>query len=159
MCIRDRWSFARGVVANQYLAGIALGTLVNLMDLSLPVVLVGVLELFAQSATPCALFALGAALSQYRVAGSLGASAAICVMKTVIFPVGVWLVLRFVLELDSLWLSVAVVLAALPVGINTYLFAERYSTGVPLAAASTVVSTAVSMVTISLVLLLLGVST
>ncbi len=136
-----------------------LGTLVNLMDLSLPVVLVGVLELFAQSATPCALFALGGALSQYRVAGSLGASAAICVMKTVIFPLGVWLVLRFVLELDSLWLSVAVVLAALPVGINTYLFAERYSTGVPLAAASTVVSTAVSMVTISLVLLLLGVST
>ena len=153
------WSFARGVIANQYLAGIALGTLVNLMDLSLPVVLVGVLELFAQSATPCALFALGAALSQYRVAGSLGASAAICVMKTVIFPVVVWLVLRLVLELDPLWLSVAVVLAALPVGINTYLFAERYSTGVPLAAASTVVSTAVSMGTISLVLLLLGVST
>ena len=50
------------------------------------VVLVGVLELFAQSATPCALFALGAALSQYRVAGSLGASVAICVMKTVVFP-------------------------------------------------------------------------
>jgi predicted permease len=152
------WSFTRGVIANQYLAGIALGTLVNLMDVSLPVVLVGVLELFAQSATPCALFALGAALSQYRVAGSLGASVAICVMKTVVFPAGVWLVLRFVLELDPLWLSVAVVLAALPVGINTYLFAERYSTAVPLAAASTVVSTAVSMITISLVLLLLGVS-
>ena len=92
------------------------------------------------------------------MSGSLGASSAICMMKTVIFPVGVWLVLRFVLELDSLWLSVAVVLAALPVGINTYLFSERYSTGVPLAAASTVVSTAVSMITISLALLLLDVS-
>ena len=50
------------------------------------------------------------------------------------------------------WQAVMVVMAALPVGINTYLFAERYECGQALAGTAVVLSTAVSVVTLSIVL-------
>ena len=146
------WAMLKGITANQYLAGIALGVLVNLMGVPLPLPVLDVLQLISQSAAPCALFALGAALSQYRIAGAISASITISILKTLVFPAVVWLVTDRLLDLDPLWQAVLVLLAALPVGINTYLFAEQYRTGVPLAAASTVLSTGLSMITISIIL-------
>ena len=142
----------RGIIANQYLAGIALGVLVNLSGVQLPKLVMDVVALISQSAAPCALFALGAALSQYRVAGSIASSITISVLKTLVFPALVWLVAEGLLALDPMWQAVLVLMAALPVGINTYLFAEQYRTGVPLAAGSTVLSTGLSMITIPLIL-------
>jgi len=43
------------------------------------------------------------------------------------------------------------------VGINTYLFAERYQSGVALGGSGVVLSTAVSIVTISFILSMLAV--
>ena len=73
-------------------------------------------------------------------------------LKTLVFPALVWLVAEGLLALDPMWQAVLVLMAALPVGINTYLFAEQYRTGVPLAAGSTVLSTGLSMITIPLIL-------
>ena len=146
------WAMLKGIAANQYLAGIALGVLVNLMGIPLPLPVLDVLQFISQSAAPCALFALGAALSQYRIAGAISASITISILKTLVFPAVVWLVTDRLLDLDPLWQAVLVLLAALPVGINTYLFAEQYRTAVPLAAASTVLSTGLSMITISIIL-------
>ena len=146
------WAMLKGIAANQYLAGIALGVLVNLMGVPLPLPVLDVLQLISQSAAPCALFALGAALSQYRIAGAISASITISILKTLVFPAVVWLVTDRLLDLDPLWQAVLVLLAALPVGINTYLFAEQYRTAVPLAAASTVLSTGLSVITISIIL-------
>ncbi len=146
------WAMLKGIAANQYLAGIALGVLVNLMGIPLPLPVLDVLQFISQSAAPCALFALGAALSQYRIAGAISASITISILKTLVFPAVVWLVTDRLLDLDPLWQAVLVLLAALPVGINTYLFAEQYRTAVPLAAASTVLSTGLSVITISIIL-------
>ena len=51
---------------------------------------------------------------------------------------------------------VMVVMAALPVGINTYLFAERYECGQALAGTAVVLSTVVSVVTLSVALSMLA---
>jgi len=68
----------------------------------------------------------------------------------------VWQVARS-LGLPPLWQAVMVVMAALPVGINSYLFAERYQCAQPLAGSAAVISTGVSLVTLSVVLALVKV--
>ncbi|MDP7562908.1 MAG: AEC family transporter [Arenicellales bacterium] len=142
----------KGVVANQYLAGIVLGALVNFAGVSLPGPVDDILALVGRSAVPCALFALGASLSYYRISGALPAAVTMVMIKNVALPLAIWQIAERWLGLEPLWQAVMVLMAALPVGINTYLFAERYDSAVAVGGTATVLSTAVSVLTISLVL-------
>lgn len=146
-----------GLARNQYIVGIVAGLAWNLLALPLPGSIDSVLAMFAASATPCALFCVGASLARQRIAGEVPAAAAIASLKLVLFPLLVWLLGRFVFDLPALWLAVAVTVAAMPTGINIYLFAEQYRKGVALASTATVLGTAASVVTVTLVLTLLGV--
>lgn len=56
--------------------------------------------------------------------------------------------------LSGLPLAVMVVAAALPVGANVFLFAQRYEVGQDEIAASVAVSTALSLITVPLVIVL-----
>jgi predicted permease len=56
------------------------------------------------------------------------------------------------LAIDTLWTQVAVTVAALPAGVNAYLFAQRYDTGVRAATTTVFLSTLVSALTLSLLL-------
>ena len=149
------WSVLKSIVANQYVLGIGLGAIVNLTGLSLPGPVSDIIALVGQSAVPCALFALGAALSFYAIDGVLGRALVIVAIKNVLLPLLVWGV-SIRLGLPPVWQAVMVVMAALPVGINTYLFAERYECGQALAGTAVVVSTAVSVITLSVVLSILA---
>ena len=149
------WPVVKSIVANQYVLGIGLGAIVNLTGLSLPGPVSDIIALVGQSAVPCALFALGAALSFYAIDGVLGRALVIVAIKNVLLPLLVWGVSSR-LGLPPVWQAVMVVMAALPVGINTYLFAERYECGQALAGTAVVVSTAVSVITLSVVLSILA---
>jgi hypothetical protein len=52
-------------------------------------------------------------------------------LKTALHPALVWLLATRVFDLPASWTAVAVTLAALPTGINTYLFAQRYQVCAP----------------------------
>jgi predicted permease len=52
--------------------------------------------------------------------------------------------------------SVAILLAALPVGVNVYLFAVRYEGGQAESASAILLSSVVSLLTVTVVLLWLG---
>ena len=145
------WPVLKSIVANQYLLGIGLGAAVNLLGLSLPGPISQIIALISQSAVPCALFALGGALSFYAIEGVFSRALAVVAIKNLLLPLLVWWVSRQ-LGLPPVWQAVMVVMAALPVGINTYLFAERYDCGQALAGTAVVLSTAVSVVTLSIVL-------
>jgi len=149
------WPVVKSIVANQYVLGIGLGAIVNLTGFSLPGPVFDIIALVGQSAVPCALFALGAALSFYAIDGVLGRALVIVAIKNVLLPLLVWGV-SIRLGLPPVWQAVMVVMAALPVGINTYLFAERYECGQALAGTAVVVSTAVSVITLSVVLSILA---
>ena len=114
-------------------------------------------ETLGQAALPCATFDMGASLAQYRIAGSLAESGVLIGLKIVIHPLLVWLLATQVFDVAPLWVSVAVVMAALPTGVNAYLFAERYGTGIAQAATAVLVSTGITIGTLSLLLLVLGV--
>ncbi|MGB0253131.1 MAG: AEC family transporter, partial [Litorivicinaceae bacterium] len=67
-------------------------------------------------------------------------------------------ILGSLLDLDALWLSVATMLAAMPAGMNMYLFASRYHVSPPTATTSILISTISSIVTISIVIALLKIN-
>ena len=59
--------------------------------------------------------------------------------------------------LQPLWLSVALIAAAMPTGINVYLFGLRYDTGSAPAATAILLSTRLLVVNVAVVLLFFGV--
>ena len=59
-------------------------------------------------------------------------------------------------NLQPLWLSVALIAAAMPTGINVYLFGLRYDTGSAPAATAILLSTRILVVSVAIVLLFLG---
>ena len=146
-----------GMAKNPIMAGLALGLLFNLLDLGIPGPIDAIAETLGQAALPCATFAMGASLAQYRIAGSLAESAVLIGLKIFIHPLLVWLLATRVFDVEPLWATVAVVMAALPSGVNAYLFAERYGTGVAQAATAVLVSTGITIGTLSLLLAVLGV--
>ncbi len=150
------WNIARSLVTNPILMAMALGIIWNLLSWSLPGPLDSVIAKLGQAALPCALFALGASLAGYHVTGALPEALSGVALKLVLHPLIVWLLATYVFELQPLWRDVAVIIAALPVGVNVYLFAQRYETGAPAAAAAMLISTLLSVASLAGVLHLLG---
>ncbi|MEC9175954.1 MAG: AEC family transporter, partial [Pseudomonadota bacterium] len=72
-------------------------------------------------------------------------------------PALVWLLGTYVFDVPALWRDVAVLVAALPVGINVYLLAARYHAGEAAVASSLVLSAGLSFLTVTVVLHLLDV--
>ena len=78
-------------------------------------------------------------------------------LKLAVHPLAVWLLATLVFDVPPLWAKVVILLAALPVGVNVYVFATRYDAGQAESAAAILISNVLSVVTLPLVLLWLGV--
>lgn len=146
---------ARGVVTNPILVALVLGVLVNRTGLPLPDVGVRFAELVGAAAVPCALFATGAALRQFPLRGALPLVAVLVVLKGAVHPAIVYVLGTQLFALPPLSLTVAVILAAMPVGVNPYLFATRYRAAEAECATAIALSTALAVASISAVLVLL----
>ncbi|CAN5900035.1 AEC family transporter [soil metagenome] len=139
-------------------AGLAWAELTSLMPgLAVPGVLDKTLQALALAAAPCGLSMAGASLAHVGIKEHWQPAAAAAAVKLAAMPLLVWLAGRYVFTLDPLWLTVATLNAALPAGANVYLVAQLYRTGVGLATNAVVISTAGSVVTLSIILTLLGV--
>lgn len=147
---------AQQVFSNALTVGLMLGFTVNLLDITLPAPLAKAIELFARAALPAALFALGAILVFYKVTDDLKEVAVVSFGKLFIHPMTVYLLGRFVFNLPDELLKPVVIIAAMPPGINAYVFATMYENGREIAASSVLIATALSIATISAWLIFLG---
>ena len=145
----------KGLATNPIFLGLAAGLAANLAGLRAPRALDGMLVLIGGAALPCALFSLGAALRAYPLRGALPLALAVTGLKLGLQPIIVF-ALANLAGLPPLWVKVATLSAAMPTGINVYLFAARYRAGEAEAAAIILLSTALSPLSLSLVLVLLG---
>ncbi|WP_182085117.1 AEC family transporter [Aureimonas sp. ME7] len=139
---------ARNLSRNAIVVGLALGALWRLTGLPLNGLHGEVIRLVAETAGPLALFALGMSLPRYRIAGQLRVPGVLTVLTLLVQPSIVWAV-GTLLALPPLWLSVAVVGAACPIGVNAYLFSTHFRAGERLAASVILVSTVASAVTLT----------
>lgn len=141
-------------------AGLAWGEVTRLVPgLALPAVIDRILEALALAAPPCGLIMVGASLAHVGLKGHWQPAAVASAFKLAALPVLVWTIGRYVFPLDPLWLTVATLNAALPAGANVYLIAQMYGVGVARATNAVVISTAASVFTLSIALLLLDVQT
>jgi predicted permease len=99
---------------------------------------------------------MGLALNSYGLAGQTSAVTLMTLLKLVAMPAIAWTLAVHVFALSPLAAGVIVVLAAMPVGANAYLFAAAYDRAPGAVSGAIAVSTPLSLVTVSALLLLLG---
>jgi predicted permease len=112
--------------------------------------------MMARSGLPLALFALGGVLYRYEIRTNIPEVSAVAIIKLFIFPVLVYIMGTHVFELQTSVRNSAVLIAAMPPGINTYIFASLYNRAQQTAATSIVVCTGLSVFTITAWLTFLG---
>jgi predicted permease len=145
---------AKSLATNALVIGIALGIVVNLAGLPLPGVLTDALDLMIRAALPAALFGLGGVLYRYRPEGDLRTIAFVLAVSLVLHPATVW-ALGKASGLSLEQFRSAVLTAAMPPGVNAYLFANMYGVAKRVAASSVLLATAATILTAWLWLALL----
>ncbi|WP_370300608.1 AEC family transporter [Pseudooceanicola sp.] len=151
--------FVRSVLSamfnNTLIMGIALGFLFNISGLAIPGVVDDALQLIIRAALPCALFALGGVLVQYRPEGDLRAITFVCAISLLLHPTLVWLFGTALAVPQDLFRS-AIMNSAMPPGFNAYIFANLYGRAKRVAASSVLTATGASVLTVWLWLIALG---
>jgi malonate transporter len=109
--------------------------------LALPAWIDEILATLGSAVVPLCLVLIGVSLSQYGVQGHLRGATALTLGKLVLLPAVVLVVAHWGFGLAGLPLAVLVMMAALPVGSNALLFAQRYATLEAEATAAIVAST------------------
>src|SRR3546814_17256489 len=104
------------------LAGIAYGQ----SGVALPVAAERFLALLGSAAAPCALFALGASLTAFKVSGDVKKTLAIVAMKLLVHPAIMAVFALYVFELPPLVAAVAILTAACPAGAHVFVMARQY---------------------------------
>lgn len=145
---------AQELVRNPIIMGLLAGLVANLIGLRLPEGLDRAVELLGASAVPCALFAMGASLAGYPLFGDVAPAILLAAVKLLLHPLLVWILAVPVFGLDGIWVPVAVTMAAMPSGVNAYLFGARYNAAPGVAARTVLLATVLSLGTITGVLLL-----
>ena len=141
-----------GLVTNPILWGIAGGLLLNFLGVPLPPMLDQLAAMLGGAALPTALFALGANLSRFRLTRTLRELLLLTGLKTLAQPALIYVLGAYVFDLAPVSLAVAVTMAALPTGINAYLFAARYDVAAPEATSTILLSTLLSVVSLGFLL-------
>ncbi|MDF1792221.1 MAG: AEC family transporter [Thalassobaculaceae bacterium] len=147
----------KGLVTNPIIIALLLGVLANLLGIKLPGFVDTLTSTLGRAALPCAVFAMGASIAAYRIAGAVRQATVGTVLKLTLHPLLVWLLATHVFTVEPLWRDVAVILASLPVGVNVYLMAQRYQAAVAQSATAILLSTGLSVFTVAGVLWLLDV--
>ena len=143
------------IATNTIVLGLMAGLLFNWLALDLPEAIDNTISWIGRAALPCALFVLGASLSRYKLAGHFSQAGTVIALKMALHPLLVWILAFYVFQVEYVWGAVAVLIAAMPVGINSYVFAEKYQVCIAPLATAILISTTLAMGSLSVVLSLL----
>lgn len=139
-----------GLLKNPMIVSIVLGLGWSALKLPIPGVMNDFLETLGGAATPGALFAIGASLASKSaerpfVAGWLSGC------KLLLHPVFVAFSALYLFPVERFDAAVMIAAAALPVAGNVYILAEHYRVAPQRVSASILISTALAVVTVSVV--------
>jgi predicted permease len=146
---------ARRALVHPVVLPVMLGLLYNLTGLPVPGPVDDVLATLGQAVIPVSLVTIGLTLAHYGIAGHAARAVALSLGKLVVQPAAVFALTYWGLGLRGLPLRVAVLCAALPIGANVLLFAQRYDVLQAETTGAIVASTLAFLVTGTLWLLLM----
>lgn len=145
------WTVAVGLIKNPMIVSISLGLLVSAGNYPIPVPVNDFLTLLGAAATPGALFAIGASLAS-KSAERPAIAAWLSFCKLILHPAAVAIAALFLFDVDPYAAGVMIAAASLPVAGNVYILAQHYGVAPTRVSASILMSTAASVVTVSLVI-------
>lgn len=149
--LRVLWAAAQGVLRNPVVVAILLALAWRAGGLAMPAPVHRFLAMIGAAGPPLALFCLGATLPRPSRWSDLREVVLAALLKLVAMPALVAL-LAYLAGVRGLAFSVVVLAAALPTGANAFLLARRFATMMETSATTVVVSTALSVVTLTLLL-------
>ena len=145
----------RGVFLHPIVIATVLGFLVLASGIRLPGPIDAAVSFLRHAAAPLALFSVGLAMS-FRAIGKISFEMpAIIAVKLVVHPLIAYLLLSWVGGFDPVWVSTAVLLAALPPALDVLAFARQYRVYGDRAATMLLLAMAVSAATLTVGLILL----
>jgi len=148
---------ATAVLRSPLVLSAAAGLTASFVGWPLPGPLATFCDILGAAAAPCALFAIGLFLVGRAPHTGIGEVAWVVAIKLLVQPLVTWWLAYRVLEMEAVWAASSVILAALPTGALVFVLAQQYGIYVQRATAAIMVSTLLSVVTLSLLLVLLGV--
>ena len=146
----------RNTIIHPVVLPVLSGLLWNALGWPLPTVADELLLTLGQAVVPLCLVLIGMSLAYYGTTGAVKGALALSVLKLLVLPAVVLLIGHWGMGLNGLALSVAVMMAALPVGSNALIFSQRYETLESEATAAIVFSTLGFLLTAPLWLMLLA---
>jgi predicted permease len=146
----------RNTVIHPVVLPVLAGLVWNVTGFRLPAVADEVLQTLSQAVVPLCLVLIGMSLAYYGVRGALKSAIALSVVKLLVLPAVVLAVGHYLMGLDGLALAVVVLAAAMPVGANALIFAQRYEAQEAEVTAACVFSTVGFVATAPLWLSVLG---
>jgi len=146
----------RSMFRNALMIGLMLGFVVNILQIPLPGPVRGAVDMMADAALPAALFGLGGVFTRYAIRASLAEAGMIAGLSLLVHPAIAYGLAHWTFHLPQGFVRSAVMTAAMAPGVNTYVFASLYGRGQAQAASAVLLATAVSVLTISGWLAVLG---
>ncbi|MDP2803188.1 MAG: AEC family transporter [Phreatobacter sp.] len=147
----------RGLATHPLIIAMAAGVAFQVFGLRPSGVAATMLDMVANTTIPLSLIALGLSLKTYGVRTDVPVALMICVLRLLVHPAIAYVVAHHVFALPPSWTGTVVLFAAMPAGINAYLFAARYGQGVGIASTAVALSTLLAAVTSLLWLRVLGI--
>jgi predicted permease len=118
----------RNTVIHPVILPVLAGLAWNASGLALPGVVDEILATLGQAVVPLCLVLIGVSLAHYGVRGAMRAALVLSALKLVLMPLLVLAFARGAIGLAGTPLAIVVMMAALPVGSNALIFAQRYRT-------------------------------
>lgn len=145
------------LLGNPVLLATLTGLTVSAVGIPVPEPIVTFCELLGGAFIPCALFSAGLFIAGCSIMGRTTEIGWLVFAKLLLHPVITWWLAYRVFALEGILPAIAVLQAALPTGVPVFVLAQKYNTYVTRSSAVIVVTTALSVLTLSALIVLLGI--
>lgn len=137
------------VVSNPLIWGIAAGIIGSLLEIKLIEPAEAFFVMMSQAVVPAALFGIGGALVEFKLSENWKQALVASLIKLILHPAIAYVLMVWVLHVPLEIARYGILLAAMPAGVNIYVFATYYDRGVSVATNTILIATVLSAVTIS----------
>lgn len=139
----------RNIAFHPFIIATFFGVMAAIYQVDLPDAADNTINILAQAAAPCALFAMGVTLALRPLKRIPIEVSYIVPIKLILFPLLTFVALSWIGNFDPIWVQVAVLMASLPTATNVFVIGQQYGYWVQRASACILITTIFSVVTTS----------
>lgn len=147
-----------GLLKNPMIMAVLAGLAYSIADLPWIAPLDEFTMILGAAATPGALFAIGCSLATQSADQRAGTAIWLTFVKLALHPAIVAVFVLYFFEVDPFVAAIAIASAAMPTAGNVFILAQHYGIGEHRVSATILISTAISILTVTLVIGLVGLS-